>query len=90
MLGREIQPELAHLEHAARLLEVRAVELLVDDPARGGHPLHVPGSDDVPVPHESPCSTSPLNAMVMVSNPRCGCCPTPRRSYDGENSFGAA
>mmetsp|Transcript_807 Transcript_807/g.3344 ORF Transcript_807/g.3344 Transcript_807/m.3344 type:complete len:423 (+) Transcript_807:1022-2290(+) len=41
-------------------------------------------------PTESPCSTSPLNAMVMVSNPRCGCCPTPRRSYDGENSFGAA
>ena len=51
VLGGEIQPELAHLEHTARLLEVRALELLVDDPTCRSHPLHVPGSDDVPVPH---------------------------------------
>ena len=49
MLGGEVKPELRHLERAARLLEIRGVEFLVDDAARGGHPLHVAGADDVAV-----------------------------------------
>ena len=32
-----------------------------------------PGPMTSRLPHESPCSTSPWNAIVIVSNPRCGC-----------------
>mmetsp|Transcript_4113 Transcript_4113/g.14414 ORF Transcript_4113/g.14414 Transcript_4113/m.14414 type:complete len:255 (-) Transcript_4113:571-1335(-) len=49
-----------------------------------------PGPMTSRLPTESPCSTSPCHAIVIVSNPRWGCCPTPRLSYPGENSFGAA
>mmetsp|Transcript_10682 Transcript_10682/g.43064 ORF Transcript_10682/g.43064 Transcript_10682/m.43064 type:complete len:256 (-) Transcript_10682:314-1081(-) len=36
-----------------------------------------PGPMTSRFPTESPCSTSPCHAIVMVSKPRWGCCPTP-------------
>lgn len=47
----EVEPQLSHLERAARLLEVGRVELLVDDAPRRRHPLHVAGADDITVSH---------------------------------------
>mmetsp|Transcript_12188 Transcript_12188/g.29469 ORF Transcript_12188/g.29469 Transcript_12188/m.29469 type:complete len:247 (+) Transcript_12188:176-916(+) len=49
-----------------------------------------PGPITSRLPMLSACSTSPWNAMVTVSKPRCGCCPTPRFSYPALNSLGAA
>ena len=48
LLG-QVQPKLRHLKHAAGLLEIRRVELLVDDATRRGHPLHVARADDVAI-----------------------------------------
>ena len=49
VLLREVQPQLRHLERASGLLEVRGVELLVDDTSRRGHPLDVARADAVAV-----------------------------------------
>ena len=43
--GRQVHPQLHHLEAAAFLGERRAVEFLVDQAGSGGHPLHVAGAD---------------------------------------------
>jgi hypothetical protein len=43
--GRQVDPELHHLELAASLGEGPGVELLVDDAGPSGHPLHVPLAD---------------------------------------------
>src|SRR5207342_310917 len=45
VLLREVHPELDHLEPAAAAREVAAVELLVDETGRCGHPLDVPWAD---------------------------------------------
>ena len=47
VLGGKIDPQLAHLEEAARLGELGRVVLLVDDAAAGRHPLYVARPDDV-------------------------------------------
>ena len=46
VFGRQIHPQLRHLENATFLAESRGVELLVDDAATGCHPLHIARADD--------------------------------------------
>ena len=69
---RQVQPELRHLKHAAGLLEIRGVELLVDDTTRRGHPLHVARADDVAISDRIAVLDLPCHAIVMVSNPAIG------------------
>ena len=45
VLGRQVDPELDHLEAPTPAGEVGAVELLVQDPRGRRHPLHVAGAD---------------------------------------------
>lgn len=46
VLGRQVDPQLDHFQFAAGLGEVFRVELLVEDPGSGGHPLHIARADD--------------------------------------------
>ena len=52
--GRQVDPQLQHLEVAALPGEFRAVELLVDQARGRGHPLHVTGANAAPAPRRVP------------------------------------
>ena len=46
VLGRQVDPQLDHLQRAATASKRLGVELFVQDPRRSGHPLHITGPDD--------------------------------------------
>jgi len=45
VLGRQVHPQLHHVQRAAALAEFRRVEFLMEDAGGSGHPLHVTRAD---------------------------------------------
>jgi hypothetical protein len=81
--GRQVDPQLHHLQRAAALGKGFGVVLLVQDARGRRHPLHVAGADGA-----AGTGGVAVGHFTLVDDghglkPRCGCVPTPRRAVVG-------